>query len=227
MKSIALVALCLALPAHAQVFGPEPPPSRVEVEGLDFSWSIEDARGFFVDTDRRTIEVVAEGEAHTFDLDETRTRIQVGGGVAVRVSGRDTGAKVFTNQFDVDLCEDIRKTSPITVRFPKLDTRNSDVKYKTFQPGQPAYGDITFEGIPSRDSFPAISAWVRDTYDAEKIRKDVTIELRDYEPKCPRTFNLIDTLPTSFNFIDVGSGGSSGAVRSWTLEVRVNRIEMA
>lgn len=143
--------------------------------------------------------------------------------------GADSRTKLFTNQFDCDLCEDITRISSITMRFPKVDcTDSADATYKTYMPGNPSYGNITFEGTCHSGTFPNIKDWVKATYNGEDIRKDITINLRAHQTEdSARGFNLLSCFPTSFNYIDIGAGGSSGAVRSWTLEVRVNRIEMA
>jgi len=41
-----------------------------------------------------------------------------------------------------------------------------------------------------------------------------------------RTFNLVDTFPQSFSYVDIAAEGNAGATIRWTLEVRVDRIEM-
>ena len=42
-----------------------------------------------------------------------------------------------------------------------------------------------------------------------------------------RTFNLVDTYPQSFSYVEIADEGNSGAVIRWRLEVRVSRVEMA
>lgn len=143
--------------------------------------------------------------------------------------GKESRSKAFTNQFDVDLCEDITKVSAITMRFGKCVCSDSaDFKYKAWQPGQPVYGNITFEGVCHAGTFNKIQKWVKDCYDGKDIRKPITINLRTHQSdKAFRTFNLIDAFPQRFNYIDIAAEGASGAVIHWTLEVRVDRIEMA
>jgi phage tail-like protein len=137
-------------------------------------------------------------------------------------------AKCFTSHFSVDLSKHIISISPITARFPAVpagDGRN--FQYKTYQPGQPQYGNITFEGVEHKDTIQNIKSWVKDTYDGKEIRKDITIEVFDQAGDTVRSFNLIDTWPTHFSILDCGAEGSAGTVVKWTLEVRVNRIDMA
>ena len=136
--------------------------------------------------------------------------------------------KCFTSHFKCDLSEDILSVSPITARFPPTtagDGRN--YQYKVFQPGQPVYGNIVLEGAEHKDTIGKIKSWVKDVYDGKEIRKDITIEVLDQAHDTVRTFNLIDTFPTHFNILNVGAEGQSGSVVHWTLEVRVDRIDMA
>jgi phage tail-like protein len=142
--------------------------------------------------------------------------------------GKETRKKCFTNQFDTDLCEDVTKISAITMRFGKcVGTDSGDGKYKTWQPGQPVYGNITFEGVCHPSTFTKIQSWVKDCYDGKEIRKTLTINLRTHQNNdAARTFNLVDTFPQRFNYVDIAAEGNSGAVIHWSLEVRVDRIEM-
>lgn len=142
--------------------------------------------------------------------------------------GKESRQKVYNNQFDVDLNEDITKVSCITARFGKcVATDSGDFKYKAYQPGQPVYGNITFEGVCHKGTFKKIQSWVKDCYDGKEIRKTITINLRTHQQeKAARTFNLVDTFPQAFNYVDIAAEGNAGAVIHWTLEVRCDRIEM-
>ena len=136
--------------------------------------------------------------------------------------------KVFTNQFDVDLCEDIIKVSSITARFPKVPSSDGrNWQYKVWQPGQPTYGNITFEGVEHKDTFGNIKDWVKQVYDGGEPRKDITVNIRTQQQEgAARAFNLHSCMPTAFSSIDLASEGAAGTVVHWTLEVRVNRMTM-
>lgn len=142
--------------------------------------------------------------------------------------GKESRLQVFNNQFDVDLCEDITKVSPITARFGKcVATDSGDFKYKCYQPGQPVYGNITFEGVCHASTFSKIQSWVKACYDGKEIRKTITVNLRVHQSeKAARTFNLVDTFPQAFDYVDIAAEGNNGVVIRWRLEVRVDRIEM-
>jgi phage tail-like protein len=137
-------------------------------------------------------------------------------------------SKVYTSYFKTDLCDHVMAISPITARFPKTsasDSRHHD--YVRSQPGQPTYGNITFDIIDHDDSRKMVKGWVKDCYDGKDSRKDITIELFNQSGGTVRTFNLIDCFPTSLDYLDVGSAGGAGTVGKIRLEVRVNRIVMA
>jgi phage tail-like protein len=137
-------------------------------------------------------------------------------------------AKCFTSHFKCDLSNHILSISPITARFPPVPASDGrHWQYKVTQPGQPCYGNITFEGAEHKDSIGNIKNWVKEVYDGKEIRKDISIEVYDQAKDTVRTFNLMDTFPTHFSILDCGADGQSGTVIRWTLEVRVNRIQMA
>jgi phage tail-like protein len=118
--------------------------------------------------------------------------------------------------------------SPIVARFPPVPASDGrHFQYKCVQPGQPQYGNITFEGAEHKDSIGDIKNWVKDVYDGKEIRKDITVECFDQAKDTVRTFNLHDCFPTAFSILDCGADGQSGTVVRWSLEVRVNRIAMA
>jgi phage tail-like protein len=100
-------------------------------------------------------------------------------------------------------------------------------QYMVTQPGQPQYGNITFTGVEHKDSIGKIKQWVKDVYEGKEIRKDITIEVYDQAKDTVRTFNLMTTWPTHFSILNCGADGEAGSVVHWTLEVRVNRIDMA
>lgn len=149
--------------------------------------------------------------------------------------GEVTREKAFTNQFDVDLCEDITKVSSITARFGKcVGSDSADGRYKTYQPGQPVYGNITFEGVCHPSTFGAIQSWVKNCYNGAAQengmveRKNITINLRQHQQDAAiRTFNLMQTFPQRFNYVDIAAEGNAGTVIHWQLEVRVDEIVMA
>ena len=137
-------------------------------------------------------------------------------------------AKCFTSHFSCDLSKHITNISPIIARFPPVPASDGRMhQYMVTQPGQPQYGNITFEGVEHKDTIGNIKTWVKDTYDGKEIRKDITIETYDQAGDTVRTFNLIDTWPTHFTILNCGADGQAGSVVHWTLEVRVNRIDMA
>ena len=75
------------------------------------------------------------------------------------------------------------------------------------------------------DKIPNVKDWVKEVYDGKDVRKDITIEILDPTGTTIRTFFLPNASPVRFGIMDVDTGNSD--VLHWTLEVRVNRIDMA
>jgi phage tail-like protein len=135
---------------------------------------------------------------------------------------------IFVNNFVVDMGGEqkhIRKVSPITMRIPKIETTTGLDKWKTWRPGRPNFGNITFEGSELKDD-NTIETWVKEAYDGNEARKDVTIKIRNQKGEDVRVFNLFSVLPVAYSKIDIGSQGGAQTMH-WTLEVNVQRIEMA
>jgi phage tail-like protein len=143
-------------------------------------------------------------------------------------SPQDQRAKCFTSYFKCDLSDHIITVSPITARFPALECSDGrHYQYKVCQPGQPTYGNIVFEILEHKDSFPKIKSWVKDCYDGKETRKDISLEIFDQAKDTVRTFNFMDCFPVSLDYLNLGAAGSSGSVNRARLEIRVNRIDMA
>lgn len=135
-------------------------------------------------------------------------------------------SKCYTSHFECDLSKHITMISPITCRFPPVDAGDGrNWQYKVYQPGQPEYGNITFEGAEHKDSIGNIKNWVKDAYEGKECRKAISINVFDQAGSTVRSFNLIDCFPLHFNILNVENGRSD--VVHWTLEVRVNRWESA
>ena len=133
---------------------------------------------------------------------------------------------VFVNNFTCDLSEDITKISAITMRIPKIpSTTGLDVAEKTYRPGRPNYGNITFEGAEHKSGVKKIRDWVKTAYDGKDARKDMTITIKNQKGEDVRTFNLISCLPVAYSSIDFGSQGGAQTMH-WVLEVRVQQVKM-
>jgi len=135
---------------------------------------------------------------------------------------------IFVNNFIVDMGGEkkhIRKVSPITMRVPKVETTTGNHRWKTFRPGRPNYGNITFEGSELKTD-NSVESWVKEAYDGKEARKDITVKVRNQKGEDVRVFNLFRCLPVAYSKIDIGSQGGEQTMH-WVLEIRVQRIEMA
>jgi len=134
---------------------------------------------------------------------------------------------IFVNNFHVDLSTDITKVSSITMTIPKIhSTTGLDTQQKTYRPGRPTFGNITFEGAEHVDGVKPIRKWIKDAYDGHDARKDITVEIHNQKGDTVRSFNLMRTLPVAYSSLDFGSQ-QGAAVMHWVVEVRVQRVEIA
>jgi len=101
---------------------------------------------------------------------------------------------------------------------------------RVFGPGAAHWGAARFTGRLTSGAGKELQTWFDDTLDGRnrgrKIRKNIAIVFTA-DKGGKRTFTLIGSFPTGFSYVDVAAEGNSGAVMHWTLEVRVDRIEMA
>jgi phage tail-like protein len=133
---------------------------------------------------------------------------------------------IFCNNFKCDLSEDLVKISSINMTIPKISTSTGqDTAQKTFRPGRPTFGNITFQGAEHTDGVKKIRTWIKTAYDGGDARKDMTVEIHNQKGEVVRTFNLYRCLPVAYSSIDFNSQGGA-ATMHWVVEVRVQRIEM-
>jgi len=138
---------------------------------------------------------------------------------------------IFCNNFEVQFesatVQDVISVSPITIGFPAIDaTPGNYTPEKQFIPGRPTYGDITFTGATHADGIKPVSDWVKQAYLGQISRKNLSVILKTQDQQVARTYNLMETLPVSWDVCDIGSQGSNNTLQ-WRLTVRVTRIEMA
>jgi hypothetical protein len=87
---------------------------------------------------------------------------------------------------------------------------------------------VVFEIQFNPESLPAVQTWVQETYAGADVRKTISVVLLKRDGSEARRFNLLDCYPTRFAVSPLGgTSADTGTVVHWTLEVRVNRIEMA
>jgi len=139
----------------------------------------------------------------------------------------DADAHIFNSNFKVDLNEDVVKVSSINMTIPKVAaTTGFEIAQRTFRPGRPTFGNITFTGAEHKDTVKIIRGWVKDAYDGKTCRKNITIEVHNQKHEIIRTFNLMECLPVAYSSVDFDSQGGASTMH-WVLEVRVQRVEMA
>ena len=137
--------------------------------------------------------------------------------------------KCFTNHFKCDLSPQITSISAIRAYFPPVPAQDGrHHEYVCFQPGAPAWENVTFEILAHKDSLDSIQSWVKAGYRGEEARKNISIEVLNQGRDTVRTFNLFECLPIHYSKLDFGADGSgNNTVQKLTLVVKVNRIEIA
>jgi phage tail-like protein len=142
------------------------------------------------------------------------------------MAATESDKHVFVNNFKIDFHDDIVKCSSINMTAPKIATTTGlDQKERTFRPGRPTFGNITFQGAEHKESVKDVRKWVKDAYDGKQVRKNITIEIHDQAHAVVRTFHLMECLPVAYSSIDFTSQGG-GMTMHWVLEIRVQRVEM-
>jgi len=98
--------------------------------------------------------------------------------------------------------------------------------FRVFGPGAAHWGNARLTGALTAGAAKELHAWFQAAVQGTNIRRSISIVFgRDKGEQ--RTFNLLDCFPVSFGTVDMAAEGNAGAVMHWTLEVRVDRIEMA
>lgn len=137
--------------------------------------------------------------------------------------------KCFTNHFQCDLSDQIVNITKIRAYFPPVeisDGRNKE--YVVYEPGAPAWEDVTFTFMGSSKSLQTVQDWVQTAYDGKDCRKTITVTIRNQAQEDVRSYNLIDCLPIHYTKVNIGASGSGqSTVVKLKLKCKVNRIECA
>ena len=136
--------------------------------------------------------------------------------------------KCFTNHFKCDLSDHITSISAIRAYFPPVPVQDGrHHEYVCFQPGAPAWENLTVEGLAHKDSIANLESWVKTAYEGGDARKNISIAVRNQAGDDVRTFDLFECLPIHYTKIDMGADGTGNAtVTKLTLVIKINRIEI-
>lgn len=136
--------------------------------------------------------------------------------------------KCFTNHFDCDLSPHITSISAIRAYFPPVPVQDGrHHEYVCFQPGAPAWENVTIEFLAHDDSLQTVQDWVKSAYEGKEARKNISVNVRNQGGEVVRTFNLFECLPIHYTKFDLGADGSgNNTVHQLTLVIKINRIEI-
>lgn len=116
----------------------------------------------------------------------------------VTMSGPVAGADVA--RFRSDLAADLVAIDLGKMSIPKVPAQTGlDVREKTFRPGRPTFGAVTFVANPTRDATARLGQWAKLAYDGRDARKDVRVELLGAKGEPVRTYVLTACVPSSYD----------------------------
>lgn len=117
--------------------------------------------------------------------------------------------EVKTNEFPVEVADDL--------------TLAKKLKYKTYQPGQPHYGNAKFTSACTLGGSKELQAWFQEAArGGQGSIRDVSCLLYFEDGKPNRTFTLKDCFPVSFTACTPQADGTE----SVTLEVSIGGVQM-
>ena len=155
-----------------------------------------------------------------------------GGGSSTADSGRDPAADAPAFSFRVTIDGEVSTDKWVCVRGlgPGIGISSGTANGREVH--NPAGGEpvtVTMEGTYTAGGFASIIEWVEELDGGGRTRKDIIISVIDESNTAVQSFNLFDCFPVSFTLDELGNEaeGAAGNVVHWTLEVRVNRIDMA
>lgn len=130
----------------------------------------------------------------------------------------------FKVEVDGVLLANVLSVEQVGLSVDSIEYQSGDDNIVRALPGVGRPNNVIITGFLTRDT--SMENWIREVYNGKDIRKDITVTILNPKGEGLRTFDLIDCFPTRYEILDMDSG-PSGEVMKWTLEVRVNRIEMA
>lgn len=128
---------------------------------------------------------------------------------------------------DIPGCADASKNiREIAIDELNIDVREMttglDVEYKTYQPGKPVYGNVTFTSEVLPGGAKELQAWFQEVSRGKNIRKNITVTLFKSDKTPGRSYSLFDCFPTQWSEVDLSA---AGGVHTETLRVSIGRIE--
>lgn len=101
---------------------------------------------------------------------------------------------------------------------------------RLYGPGQAHWGSVRFTSACTQGASKELQAWFDDVARRPQVvtRIDSWASIVERKSRKPvRTYTFVDCFPTGYSAVNLAVAGNSGSVMHWTLEVRVDRIEMA
>lgn len=138
-------------------------------------------------------------------------------------------SKIFTNQFDTDLSENVTRIEISPLIIPAVNFPAADAQWKTFQPGTPESVVVTFHLAVHQDD-PIVQDWWNDTAEGRAAVKEIVVNARRSPTDSPSwSTTLFDCAIIDYNpwGAGLGTSGASGAVITQTVSARCDRVEIS
>jgi hypothetical protein len=146
-------------------------------------------------------------------------------GMAGQSEPKAGASSVLTNQFQTSLGDGVIAVSRLGVSFPRIEIGSSrDGQYKSFQPGQPRYAPVQLTLAEDSQALETAHDWVKQTYQGNEDRRDLTIDVRNQVDDNVLMFVLLDCIPSELTPV---SAGTEGSTRYMKLVTECGRIEIS
>lgn len=139
-----------------------------------------------------------------------------------------SSTKIFTNQFDTDLSENVLRIEISPLVIPALDAPTANSAWKSFEPGRPEPVVVKFHLNTHVDDH-VIREWWNATASGQAALKDIVVNARRFPTDAPAwTTTLFDCVVIAYSpwATGLGASGASGASIVETVSAKCDRVEI-
>mgnify|MGYP006919306259 CR=1 FL=1 len=136
--------------------------------------------------------------------------------------------KIFTNQFDTDLSENVLRIEISPLLIPALDAPTGFTPWRSFQSGQPQPVVVKFDLRTHADDH-VVRDWWNATASGQAALKDIVVNARRFPADSPTwTTTLFDCAVIAYSpwANGLGASGSSGETIVEAVTARCDRVEV-
>lgn len=137
-------------------------------------------------------------------------------------------SKIFTNEFDTDLSQNVTRIEISPLIIPALDSSTAGAQYSSFQPANPETVVVEMDLAVHADD-QIVQDWWNATASGASALKDIVVNARAQQTESPEwSTTLFDCTIIDYNpwGTGLGTSGASGAVITQTVSARCDRVEI-